>query len=52
MDETIGQNISLFESDLNLCALGLPYNLAACEPLRHIFILLPTEKIFEISLLS
>ena len=38
MDETIGQNISLFESDLNLCALGLPYNLAACEPLRYLFL--------------
>ena len=37
MDQTIGQNISLFESDFNLCALGLPYNLAACEPLGYLF---------------
>ena len=37
MDETIGQNISLYDSDFKLCVLGLPYNLAVSEPLGYIF---------------
>ena len=37
MDETIGLNVSLSDSDFNLCILGLSYNLAGCEPLRYIF---------------
>ena len=37
MDETIGRKISLSDSDFNLCLLGLPYNLAGCEPLGYMF---------------
>ena len=37
MDETIGQNVRLSDSDFNLCVLWLPYNLAGCEPLRYMF---------------
>ena len=31
MDETIGQSVSLSDSDFNLCVLGLPHKLAGCE---------------------
>ena len=37
MDETMGQTFSLSDPDFNLCVLGLPYNLAGCEPLGYMF---------------
>ena len=37
MDETIGRNISLFESHFNLCVLRFSYSLAGCEPLGYMF---------------
>ena len=37
MDETIGRNVSLSDWEFNLCVLGLPYNLAGCEPLGYMF---------------
>ena len=37
MDETIGRNVSLSDSDFNLCVLGLPYDLAGRESLGYMF---------------
>ena len=37
MDEAIGWNVSLSDSDFNLCVVGLLHNLAGCEPLGHMF---------------
>ena len=51
MDETVGRNVSLSDSDFNLRVLGLPYNLAGCESLGYMFSyfsLLKTPFLFKV----